>query len=99
MTEIIFAHRYENYNKKRDKSLILSYKREICAIYIQVTRKIHEYWIELRVADGSLVVMARTRRTYLRDHGVQQQKRKQRDEHRRTMEAQHRVTNDMVDCW
>lgn len=36
--------------------------------------------------------------TYLRDHGVEQQEREQRDEDRQIVEAQHRVTNYMVDC-
>jgi len=35
---------------------------------------------------------------YLCDHGVEQQEREQRDEDRQIVEAQHRVTNYMVDC-
>lgn len=35
---------------------------------------------------------------YLRDYSVEQQEREQRDEDRYIMEAQHRVTNYMVDC-
>lgn len=36
--------------------------------------------------------------TYLRDYGVEQQIPEQRDKDRQIVEAQHRVTNYMVDC-